>query len=67
MKIQRQERYDEIKTALERQGILVDDTADLVLRERNRFLDRLMVRDGISGSRVILPANEVVFIRVTPE
>lgn len=65
MKIQlavSQERYDEIKAALERQGILVDDTADLVLRERNRFLDRLMVKDGVSGSRVILPVNEVVLI-----
>ena len=57
-----QERYGEIKASLERRGIAVDDTADLILSECSRFTDNLLVKDGADGSHVILPAEEVVLI-----
>ncbi len=39
------ERYDEIKRALIERGIEIDDNADLVLSENNRFPDNLIVRE----------------------
>lgn len=65
MKIQlavSKERYDEVKAALESRGIFVDDTADLVLSERNRFVDSLTVKDENSNVHMILPAEKIVLI-----
>ena len=65
MKIQlsvSQERYEDIKAALEGHGINVDDDADLVLSERNRYLDNLTVRDRRDGSHIIVPVDEIILI-----
>ena len=43
------ERYSELKTLLEDHGFEIDDEADLVLSERNRFIDTLIVRDTASS------------------
>lgn len=56
------DRYGEIKEALAWYGIEVDDHADLVLSESNRFLDNLTVKDITTGERVILPVEEIVYI-----
>ncbi len=56
------ERYEEIKAALTERGIEVDDNADLVLSESNKFVDNLLVKDILSNERVLLPVSDIVFI-----
>ncbi len=56
------ERYEEIKAALLERGIEIDDSADLVLSERNKFVDNLLVKEILSNERVLLPVSEIVFI-----
>ena len=56
------ERYDEIKRALATRGIEIDDTADLVLSENNRFPDNLIVKDVVKNERVVLSVEEIVYI-----
>ena len=56
------ERYEEIKAALSERGIEIDDNADLVLSENNKFIDNLFVKDKITNERVVLPVAEIVFI-----
>ena len=47
------EHYDEIKTMLPEHGIEIDDNADLVLSESNRFLDSLTVKNKGTNGRII--------------
>lgn len=56
------ERYDEIKSALEERGIEIDDTADLVLSEINSFIDNLIVREKGTNARIILSVEDIVYI-----
>ena len=56
------ERYDEIKQMLIKHGIEIDDTADLVLSESNRFLGNLTVKDIATSERVILPVEDIAYI-----
>lgn len=56
------ERYAEVERLLTQRGITVDADGDFVLTENNRYPDRLMVRDGDSGGRVILPVEDIVLI-----
>ena len=56
------ERYDEIKKALTERGIEIDDTADLVLSESNRFPDNLIVKDVAKNERVVLPVEDIAYI-----
>ncbi|MBP2241596.1 DNA-binding LytR/AlgR family response regulator [Cytobacillus eiseniae] len=56
------ERYDEIKSALEERGIEIDDTADLVLSETNNFIDNLIVREKGTNARIILSVEDIVCI-----
>lgn len=56
------ERYDEIKFALEERGIEIDDTADLVLSESNSFTDNLTVREKGTNARIILSVENIVCI-----
>ena len=56
------ERYDEIKRALTERGIEIDDTADLVLSESNRFPDNLIVKDTVKNERVVLPIEDIAYI-----
>lgn len=56
------ERYEEVKAALAQRGIDVDEDADLVLTERDRFSERLMVKDAATGERILLPVEEIVSI-----
>lgn len=56
------ERYDEIKRALTERGIEIDDNADLVLSENNRFPDNLIVKDVAKNERVVLPVEDIVYI-----
>ena len=56
------ERYSELKSLLEACGFEIDDDADLVLGERNRFIETLTVRDTSSNERLILPISDIVYI-----
>lgn len=56
------ERYEEIKAALSERGIEIDDNADLVLSESNKFADNLFVKDTLSNERIVLPVSDIVFI-----
>ncbi|MDX8367663.1 LytTR family DNA-binding domain-containing protein [Cytobacillus sp. IB215665] len=56
------ERYDEIKSALEERGIEIDDSADLVLSETNSFLDVLTVREKGTKARIILSVEDIICI-----
>lgn len=56
------ERYDEIKFALEDRGIEIDDTAELVLSESNSFTDNLTVREKGTNARIILSVEDIVCI-----
>lgn len=56
------QRYEEIKGMLAERGIEIDDHADLVLSESNRFLDSLTVKDIAANERMILPVADIVCI-----
>ena len=56
------ERYDEIKKMLAERGIEIDDTADLVLSESNRYPDNLIVKDVAKNERVVLPVEDIAYI-----
>lgn len=56
------ERYDEIKKSLFELGIEIDDNADLVLSENNRFPDNLIVKDMSKNERIILSVEDIAYI-----
>ncbi len=56
------EKYAEVENALSQCGIEIDDTAEFVLSENNRFIDNLLVKDSVSGNRVQLSVDEIVYI-----
>lgn len=55
------ERIPELTEALTRAGFELDDAAELVILERDRYLSHLTVRDA-SGGRIHLAVEEVVFL-----
>ena len=55
------ERLPELTEALTRAGFELDDAAELVILERDRYLSHLAVRDD-SGGRVHLAVEEIVFL-----
>ena len=56
------ERYEEIKGFLLDHGIEIDDDADLVLSENNRFPDNIVVKDAITNEKVVLPVDEIAYV-----
>ncbi|TDQ37000.1 LytTR family DNA-binding domain-containing protein [Aureibacillus halotolerans] len=56
------ERYDEIKFALEERGIQIDDSADLVISETNSFKDHLTVREKETNARILLSIEDIICI-----
>ena len=56
-----EDRYDALAEALTRAGFELDDDAELVLLENDRFLRHLPVRDD-RGDRIHLAVEEIVFI-----
>lgn len=56
------ERYEEIKNALADCGIVVSDSADLVLYEANRFADSLVVKGQDDGTIHIVSVSEIITI-----
>ena len=56
------ERYEEIRKLLLERGIEIDDNADLVLSENNRFPDNLIVKDVVNNQRAILSVEDIAYI-----
>lgn len=56
------ERYEEIKNALLDRGITINDSADLVLYEANRFADNLVVKGQDDAVRHVVPVSEIIII-----
>lgn len=56
------ESYEEIKEFLLERGIEIDDNADLVLSENNRFPDNIVVKDIVKNERVVLSVEEIAYI-----
>ena len=56
------ESYEEIKEFLIERGIEIDDDADLVLSENNRFPDNIVVKDIVKNERVVLSVEEIAYI-----
>ena len=58
----RAQHYREVEATLTRCGLEIDDQADFVLMENDRYPDRLQVRAAVSDARVFLPVEEIVFL-----
>ena len=56
------ERYEEIKSALQARGITVSDSAELVLYETDRYTDNLIVKGQDDSARYVVPASEIIII-----
>lgn len=56
------DHYEEVKSILDRCGIEIDDNADFVLSENNKYPDRLHVKDTLSHERLVLPVEDIVLI-----
>lgn len=56
------EQYDEVKNELTEHGILIDDDADWILSENNKYIAKLIVRDTVLNVRVILPVEDIILI-----
>ena len=56
------ERYEEIKSALQARGITVTDSAELVLYETDRYTDNLIVKGQDDTARYVVPASEIIII-----
>lgn len=56
------ENYEKIKCLLTELGIDIDDTADLMISECNKFLDNLIVKDTKSSGHIVLPSDDIVYI-----
>lgn len=57
-----EEHYEEVKGILAKCGIEIDNDADFVLSENNKYPDRLHVKDTLSHERLILPVGDIVLI-----
>lgn len=56
------EHYQEIKTTLIEHGIEIDENADFILSEVNRFVDNLVVKDTKTNEFIYLSTSHIVSI-----
>lgn len=57
-----EEKYEDMKKDLIARGIEIDDNADFILCENNRFTDTMIVKDKKTNGRVLLSIDEIVSI-----
>jgi len=55
-------RYAEIERALISKGFVIDEDADLILSEKDLFVNHLMVRNDAGNERVKVAADEIIAI-----
>lgn len=56
------EKYEPIKKILVESGIEIDDNAELILCENNRFTDTLVVKNPHNSEKLLLSVNDIVSI-----
>jgi len=55
-------RYDEIEQELTERGFIIDEDADLILTEKDLFVNHLIVRTKHDNERVRISTNEIIVI-----
>ncbi len=55
------ESYDEVKAFLEAREIEIDDDADYILLQRDKFPEHISVKDD-RGTRLMISADDIIFI-----
>ena len=58
----RDERYGQIEQELVSKGFVIDEDADLILTEKDQFVDHLIVRDRMRSEFVRIGIDEIVVI-----
>lgn len=56
------ERYADLKEKLIFLGIEIDNNADLILSEKNKYLDHLIVKKKINNEKVRLSVKDIIYI-----
>lgn len=56
------ESYEEVSRFLAEKGIELDDEADFILTQRDKYVSHISVRDPRTGGRSHLAVDEIVFI-----
>lgn len=54
-------RITEVRTKLQELGIEIDDDAEFVLMEKNKFISHMPVRDN-KGERCNVPVEDIIYI-----
>ena len=55
-------RYDELEKELTARGFIIDDGSDLLLTEKDLFVDHLIVRNVIKNERVRISTDEIISV-----
>lgn len=55
-------RYNEIEKELVEKGFTIDEDADLILTEKDLFVNHLIVRTNRDNERVRIPTNEIIIV-----
>ena len=55
-------RYAEIERELISQGFVIDEDADLILTEKDLFVDYLIVRSDVDNERVRILTDEIITV-----
>jgi len=53
-------RYSEIEQELTAKGFVIDDDTDLILTEKDLFVDHLIVRSGVDNERARISTDEII-------
>jgi len=55
-------RYDEIENELVSKGFVIDEDADLLLTEKDQYVDHLIVRSIAENERLRISTEEIIII-----
>ena len=55
-------RYDEIERELVSKGFVIDEDADLIMTEKDLFVNHLIVRSNIDNERIRISTDEIIVI-----
>lgn len=55
-------RYDEIEKELTSKGFIIDDDADLLLTEKDLFVNHLIVKSALNNDCVRISTDEIIII-----
>ncbi len=55
------EDYELIKTELEKLGVVIDDDAELILTQKDKYASFIPARDPKTGGRLHISTDEIIF------